>query len=121
MSIDDMPKWAAQDDDERLSRWKGAVMKMGNPTQTSQTHGALFREVESIKEDVNGSKGSKKCDINESALQHLLTTEQENELSAKTQAFDEFHQQTSQAANRDYQTTQGGENQKLQDGIDQAQ
>mmetsp|Transcript_14295 Transcript_14295/g.39736 ORF Transcript_14295/g.39736 Transcript_14295/m.39736 type:complete len:313 (+) Transcript_14295:200-1138(+) len=90
--LGDVPAWALEDaqsntsfEDENQKK-KGGDVEMGNMEKPQQAKHMehFFREVESIKEDIEAVKKSTKAigDINEAALQ-ATTTEEENELSRK--------------------------------------
>jgi mevalonate kinase len=115
--LGDMPKWAAEDDDEEnvAPGGKGGDIEMGNQPKQAKHMEHFFREVESIKEDIEQVKKAAKAigDINEAALQ-ATTTEQENELSARLRPLIDS---TNKRAKRS-KTLLGllkEENQKLQD------
>jgi hypothetical protein len=87
----DIPSWAGGDefDNEPAPAGNGKKgssgdIEMGNQPKQAKHMEHFFREVESIKEDIEGVKKATKTigDINEAAL-HATTTEQENELSAR--------------------------------------
>mmetsp|Transcript_4032 Transcript_4032/g.5297 ORF Transcript_4032/g.5297 Transcript_4032/m.5297 type:complete len:317 (-) Transcript_4032:243-1193(-) len=94
--LGDVPAWAMEDaqshtsfEDEQAKPGgkKGGDVEMGNMEQKPQQAKHMehfFREVESIKDDIEGVKKSTKAigDINEAAIQ-ATTTEEENELSRK--------------------------------------
>jgi mevalonate kinase len=86
--LDDLPDWAREDDDSHNSGFENEPTKqgdveMGNVQQAKHME-HFFREVESIKADIEVIKNATKgiADINEAALQ-ATTTEEENELSKK--------------------------------------
>jgi mevalonate kinase len=112
--LGDIPSWAMQDDGDD---GKDGDVEMGNQNQPKQAKHMehFFREVESIKEDIEHVKKATKAigDINEAALQ-ATTTEQENELSARLRPLIDS---TNKRAKRS-KTLLGllkEENQKLQD------
>lgn len=77
--------WASDDDvDGNGATATGGDVEMGQTNKQSQPKHMeyFFREVESIKEDIEGVKNATKSigDINEAALQ-ATTTEEENQLS----------------------------------------
>lgn len=84
--LGDLPAWAVDSDEEVESPAngkKGGDIEMGESTPTQPKHMEhFFREVESIKADIEAvQKATKKVgDINERALQ-ATTTEEENVLS----------------------------------------
>ena len=92
--LGDLPSWAAaggeSDDDDYEDKGGGDVemgdMGGGGGTSSGQAKHMehFFREVESIKTDIEAIKRATKTigDINDQALQ-ATTTEQENELSRK--------------------------------------
>jgi hypothetical protein len=121
--LGDMPKWAQDDDDEneapagkgKKHSSDGGDIEMGNQPKQAKHMEHFFREVESIKEDIEHVKKATKAigDINESALQ-ATTTEQENELSSRLRPLIDS---TNKRAKRS-KTLLGllkEENQKLQD------
>ena len=88
--LGDLPAWAMDDDDENeaptASNGKGGDIEMGDTGGAKQPDHMVhfFREVESIKDDIEAVRTASKTigDINEAALQ-ATTTEQENELSRR--------------------------------------
>lgn len=93
--LGDLPAWAIEDaqsntefeeDGKGPPPQKGGDVELGNVEKPQQAKHMdhFFREVESIKEDIEAVKKSSKAiaDINEAALQ-ATTTEEENELSRK--------------------------------------
>mmetsp|Transcript_38100 Transcript_38100/g.79222 ORF Transcript_38100/g.79222 Transcript_38100/m.79222 type:complete len:316 (-) Transcript_38100:241-1188(-) len=93
--LGDVPAWAMEDAQSNTSfeeehgkqgGKKGGDVEMGNMEKPQQAKHMehFFREVESIKDDIEAVKKSTKAigDINEAALQ-ATTTEEENELSGK--------------------------------------
>jgi hypothetical protein len=119
--LGDIPQWAAQDDDDDFEneggnkKGDGGDIEMGNQPKQAKHMEHFFREVESIKEDIEHVKKAAKAigDINEAALQ-ATTTEQENELSSRLRPLIDS---TNKRAKRS-KTLLGllkEENQKLQD------
>jgi mevalonate kinase len=120
--LGDIPTWAAQDDGDDFEnegggkkQGDGGDIEMGNQPKQAKHMEHFFREVESIKEDIEHVKKAAKAigDINEAALQ-ATTTEQENELSSRLRPLIDS---TNKRAKRS-KTLLGllkEENQKLQD------
>lgn len=87
--LGDLPAWAGESDDEEDfqfhsgNRVEGDV-EMGNTNKQPKHMEHFFREVESIKVDIDAVKNATRSinDINDRALQ-ATTTEEENELSRK--------------------------------------
>lgn len=82
--LGDLGAWAGDDDDDDQFENEGAGdVEMQKPQQPSYMD-HFFREVDSIKDDIDGVRAAtqKIGDINEEALQ-ATTTDKENELSAK--------------------------------------
>jgi len=90
--LGDLPAWAADDSDEFENEGpsdgknkNGGDVEMGDMQPSQPKHMEhFFREVESIKADIDSVKRATKSigDINEAALQ-ATTTDEENELSRK--------------------------------------
>jgi hypothetical protein len=92
--LGDLPSWAVDDDNDSQNSGfenepthanNGGDVEMGSTAPKQAKHMEhFFREVESIKEDIEAVKQATKgiADINEAALQ-ATTTEEENELSRK--------------------------------------
>lgn len=93
--LGDVPAWALEDAQNPQSdtsfsddntKKKGGDVEMGNMEKPQQAKHMehFFREVESIKEDIEAVKSATKSigDINEAAIQ-ATTTEEENQLSSK--------------------------------------
>ena len=73
----------ADDDNDNVNGASGGDVEMGNTTPSQPKHMEhFFREVESIKADIEQVKKATKAigDINEAAI-HATTTEEENDLS----------------------------------------
>lgn len=81
--LGDLPTWAADSDDED-DLAKGGDVEMGEVPKQAKHMEHFFREVESIKADIEAiTKAAKSIgNINDRALQ-ATTTEEENELSRK--------------------------------------
>lgn len=88
--LGDLPAWAMEDDTFENEapmdggNKKGGDIEMAEPPKQPAHMEHFFREVESIKDDIEAVKRATKAigDINEAALQ-ATTTEEENELSRK--------------------------------------
>lgn len=83
--LGDLPTWAAGDSDDEDDNGGDVEMgDMGGGSAQPKHMEHFFREVESIKSDIEAIKRATKSigDINDQALQ-ATTTEQENELSRK--------------------------------------
>jgi t-SNARE complex subunit (syntaxin) len=81
--------WADESDDDEMAEApaggkKGGDIEMGEQPKQPKHMEHFFREVDSIKEDIEAVKKATKTigDINEAALQ-ATTTEEENELSRR--------------------------------------
>lgn len=81
--LGDLPTWAADSDDEDEPT-KGGDIEMGEASKQPKHMDHFFREVESIKSDIEAiTKATRSIGhINDRALQ-ATTTEEENELSRK--------------------------------------
>jgi t-SNARE complex subunit (syntaxin) len=123
--LGDIPTWAMQDDGDDAENEapsgrggknnNGGDIEMGDHPKQAKHMEHFFREVETIKEDIEQVKKATKNigDINERALQ-ATTTEQENELSNRLRPLIDS---TNKRAKRS-KTLLGllkEENQKLQD------